>query len=93
MIGVDFKLSMDTHRECVYTMGHFIKVIGNIDFQCITLKHGELFRQSCLDKFGQDKRRFSLARVMAKLAGTSEVSIMISLFTEILPLANLLKSV
>ena len=38
-----------THRECEYAMGHFVKVIGNIDFQCITLKHGELFRQSCLD--------------------------------------------
>jgi len=29
-------------------------------------------------KFGQGKRRFSLARVMTKLAQTSEVSIMIS---------------
>ena len=29
-------------------------------------------------KFGQGKRRFSLARIMTKLAGTSEVAIMIS---------------
>jgi hypothetical protein len=29
-------------------------------------------------KFGQGKRRFSLARIMAKLAGTSEVAVMIS---------------
>ena len=29
-------------------------------------------------KFGQGKRRFSLARIMTKLAGTSEVAIMVS---------------
>ena len=29
-------------------------------------------------KFGQGKRRFSLARIMTKLAGTSEFSIMVS---------------
>jgi hypothetical protein len=42
------------------------------------------FRQDEIDriaiegKFGQGKRRFSLARIMAKLAGTSEVVIMIA---------------
>jgi integrase len=27
----------------------FIAVVGNIDFQSVTLRHGELFRQGCLD--------------------------------------------
>jgi len=31
-------------------MEHFIAVIGNIDYQRITLKHAELFRQTCLDQ-------------------------------------------
>ena len=39
-----------THDECRYAMNHFIEVVGNIDYQRITLKHGELFRQKCLDK-------------------------------------------
>jgi len=38
----------------------------------------EVDRIAVEGKFGQGKRRFSLARVMTKLAGTSEVSIMIS---------------
>lgn len=39
-----------THDECRYAMNHFIEVVGNIDYQRITLTHGELFRQKCLDK-------------------------------------------
>ncbi len=35
-------------------------------------------RNAVEGRFGQGKRRFSLARIMTKLAGTSEVSIMIS---------------
>jgi len=49
------------------------------------LKHEkQQYRQDEIDriavegKFGQGKRRFTLARIMAKLAGTSEVVIMIS---------------
>jgi hypothetical protein len=49
------------------------------------LKHeNQKYRQDEIDriavesKFGQGKRRFTLARIMAKLAGTSEVVIMIS---------------
>lgn len=38
----------------------------------------EVDRIAVEGKFGQGKRRFSLARIMTKLAGTSEVSIMIS---------------
>ena len=50
-------------------------------------------------KFGQGKRRFSLARIMTKLAGTSEVSIMVSfivmnlekILAEILPFCFLIE--
>ena len=38
----------------------------------------ELDRIAVEGKFGQGKRRFSLARVMTKLARTSEVSVMIA---------------
>ena len=41
-------------------------------------RRDELDRIAVEGKFGQGKRRFSLARVMTKLAQTSEVSIMIS---------------
>ena len=38
----------------------------------------EIDRIAIEGKFGQGKRRFGLARVMAKLAGTSEVVVMVS---------------
>jgi hypothetical protein len=38
----------------------------------------EVDRIAVEGKFGQGKRRFSLARIMTKLAGTSEVAIMVS---------------
>ncbi len=41
-------------------------------------RQDELDRIAIEGKFGQGKRRFSLARVMAKLAATSEVVIMVS---------------
>jgi len=41
-------------------------------------RQDEIDRIAVEGKFGQGKRRFSLARIMAKLAGTSEVAIMIS---------------
>jgi hypothetical protein len=41
-------------------------------------RQDEIDRNAVEGKFGQGKRRFSLARVMTKLAQTSEVSIMIS---------------
>ncbi len=41
-------------------------------------RQDEIDRIAIEGKFGQGKRRFSLARVMAKLAGTSEVVIMVS---------------
>jgi IS5 family transposase len=41
-------------------------------------RQDEIDRIAVEGKFGQGKRRFSLARIMAKLAGTSEVVIMVS---------------
>lgn len=41
-------------------------------------RQDEIDRIAIEGKFGQGKRRFGLGRVMAKLAGTSEVAIMIS---------------
>lgn len=41
-------------------------------------RQDEIDRIAIEGKFGQGKRRFSLARIMSKLAGTSEVAIMIS---------------
>ncbi len=42
------------------------------------LRRDENDRMAIESKFGQGKRRFGLARIMAKLAVTSEVMIMIS---------------
>jgi integrase len=39
-----------THYDYRSAMEQFIEVVGNIDYQRVTLAHGELFRQSCLDK-------------------------------------------
>lgn len=39
-----------TQYEYRSAMGHFIEAVGNIDFQRVTLRHGELFRQNRLDK-------------------------------------------
>ncbi len=41
-------------------------------------RQDEIDRIAIEGKFGQGKRRFSLARIMAKLAGTSEVVIMVA---------------
>jgi len=39
-----------TSKEYAQAMKDFIGVIGNIDYQRVTLKHGELYRQRCLDR-------------------------------------------
>ena len=39
-----------TRREYKSAMEDFIKVVGNIDFQKVSLKDAEYYRQSCLDK-------------------------------------------
>jgi len=40
----------NTLREHGFAMEHFIKTIGNIDYQCVKHSHGERFLQACLDK-------------------------------------------
>jgi integrase len=39
-----------THDECKFAINSLIDAVGNMGFQRITLRHGELFRQRCLDK-------------------------------------------
>ncbi|MHC4061953.1 MAG: tyrosine-type recombinase/integrase [Planctomycetota bacterium] len=39
-----------TRRETRAAMNDFIGTIGNIDLQSVTLGHGELYRQACLDR-------------------------------------------
>lgn len=43
------QIRASTKREYNDAMQHFMKVVGNIDFKKVSLKHGELFRQSCLE--------------------------------------------
>ena len=44
------RIRESTQYERRSAMKHFIKVIGDIDYRRVTLKHGELFRQTCLDQ-------------------------------------------
>jgi integrase len=39
-----------TQRETKSAMNDFIRIIGNTDYQSITLAHGELYLQTCLDR-------------------------------------------
>ncbi|MBN2455197.1 MAG: tyrosine-type recombinase/integrase [Sedimentisphaerales bacterium] len=39
-----------TQREIKSAMNDFIRIIGNADYQSITLAHGELYLQTCLDR-------------------------------------------
>ena len=39
-----------TRRETESAMNDFIGIVGNIDFRSITLPHGELYLQACLDR-------------------------------------------
>lgn len=38
-----------TRHESESAMNQFIRIVGNIDYQRVTFRHGELFRQTCLD--------------------------------------------
>jgi len=39
-----------TQRECESAMTQFIEIVDNINYQRVTFKHGEQFRQACLDR-------------------------------------------
>ena len=39
-----------TREEYESAMNDFIKTVGNIDYQSVTLGHGEYYRQTCLEK-------------------------------------------
>ena len=44
------QIRQSTHRIAETAMNDFIETIGNIDFRSVTLAHGELYRQTCLDR-------------------------------------------
>lgn len=44
------RIRESTREDYESSMEDFIKVVGNIDYQKITLEHGELYRQNRLDK-------------------------------------------
>lgn len=44
------QIRSSTKTEYTQAVHHLIKVIGDIDFQAVTLRHGEQFRQAWLDK-------------------------------------------
>ena len=44
------RIRSSTNEEYALAMKDFISVIGNIDYQRVSLRDAELYRQSCLDK-------------------------------------------
>jgi len=44
------QIRKSTREEYESAMNDFIETIGNIDYQSVTLEHGEYYRQACLDK-------------------------------------------
>ena len=44
------QIRQSTQTEYASAMRDFIGVIGDIDYQVVTLRHGEQYRQECLDK-------------------------------------------
>jgi integrase len=50
LIRTGDQIRESTQRETKSAMKDFIATIGNIDFQSVTLAHGELYLQTCLDR-------------------------------------------
>ena len=44
------QMAPSTKTEYRQAMEHFIRIIGDIDFQAVTQSHGEQFRQACRDE-------------------------------------------
>lgn len=44
------QIRQSTQAEYASAMRDFISVIGDIDYQMVTLRHGEQYRQECLDR-------------------------------------------
>jgi len=56
-----------TRRIAEAAMNDFIRTIGNIDFQSVTLAHGELYRQTCLDRGNSNATVSKNLRVIKRL--------------------------
>ncbi|MHC4705454.1 MAG: hypothetical protein ACYTFQ_33345 [Planctomycetota bacterium] len=39
-----------TRDEYISSMHDFIGVVGDMDYQAVTIEHGEMYRQTCLDR-------------------------------------------
>lgn len=50
LIQTGGQIRESTREEYQLAMNDFIKVVGDIDYQKITFRHGERYRQACLDK-------------------------------------------
>lgn len=50
LIRTGDQIRESTHEQYDDAVKDFISVVGNIDFQKITLDHGEYYRQTCIDK-------------------------------------------
>ena len=48
------QIRQSTRKVYENAMNKFIAVVGNIDIQALTIKHGECFRQACFDKGNSD---------------------------------------
>ncbi|MFC1636623.1 tyrosine-type recombinase/integrase [Planctomycetota bacterium] len=56
-----------TRRIAEAAMNDFIRIIGNIDFQSVTLAHGEVYRQACLDRGNSSATVSKNLRAMKRL--------------------------
>jgi integrase len=50
MVKTGDQVRKSTAEEYMAAMEDFISVIGDIDYQAVTVDHGETYRQACLDK-------------------------------------------
>jgi len=58
------QIRQSTRRIAETAMNDFIETIGNIDFRSVTLAHGELYRQACLDR---DKSNATVKKDLAAI--------------------------
>jgi len=79
MVKTGSQIRESTREEYISSMNDFIGVMGDIDYQAVTIQHGEVYRQACLDKgnrpatvskkLRQLKRIFQLAVHRRQLEG------------------------
>lgn len=73
------QIRQSTKTEYRQAVRHFIRIVGNIDFQSIDHKHGEQFRQACLDE-GNSKN--TVAKKIRQLKAMFELAVQRKLLDE-----------